>query len=307
LTSQRVVLVYAGAQPPLLARVRAELANLGLTVVARDSGEPLEVVARSEAASAAIRAVPNGRGVEVWMADVTSGRTLLRQLVVDENPAGPDHNLIALQTAELMRTSLAPSSSATAEEPATPTAKPEKTSAASPPSSASFALQAALGPLWSLGGTDAAFQVSVSIGRSVSRRFGVALDASLPLRAAELSGPEGTTRIGLDFVSAVGTLQLHPPQDRWFAAARFGLGVTRIHYQGEARAPLIARGGNVWSGIGYAQLDAGVALAPWLNCGVRGMAGSLFNRVELTFAGNSAGSYGPLLFGVFGVLELPLS
>ena len=47
---------------------------------------PIEASARSEHAVAAIRMLPSRKGVEVWMADETSGRSLLRQVVVDETP-----------------------------------------------------------------------------------------------------------------------------------------------------------------------------------------------------------------------------
>ena len=57
---------------------------------------------------AAIRILPSRNGVEVWMADEASGRSLLRQAIVDETPGGPNQDVIALQTAELLRTGLFP-------------------------------------------------------------------------------------------------------------------------------------------------------------------------------------------------------
>src|SRR5262249_53423866 len=104
-TGARVLLVERG-RDPFLERVGAELEGVGFSLVRSDSSGPLEASARAEHAAAAIRVLPSRKGVEVWMADATSGRSLLRQVVVDESPGGPDRDLIALQTAELLRTSL---------------------------------------------------------------------------------------------------------------------------------------------------------------------------------------------------------
>ena len=105
---RRVLLVVDDPADPFMGRIRAEVALLGVEVVTRAPQGPIEATARSEHAVAAIRMLPSRRGVEVWMADETSGRSLIRQVVVDETPRGPNENLIALQTAELLRTGLFP-------------------------------------------------------------------------------------------------------------------------------------------------------------------------------------------------------
>jgi hypothetical protein len=109
---------------PFIDRIRAEVAGLGLAVLVRESAGPLEDEARAEHAVAAIRVLPSHKGVEVWMADETSGRSLLRQLIVDERPGGPDQGLIALQTAELLRTSLFPKQGIRRAQPAAPATPP---------------------------------------------------------------------------------------------------------------------------------------------------------------------------------------
>ncbi len=109
---RRVVVLVDRPNDALLKRVTAEIASLGVTLITigpprpHESLGPLEAAARRDKAVAAIRTLPSGRGVEVWMADETSGRSLLRQVIVDESETRPNENLIALQTAELLRTSL---------------------------------------------------------------------------------------------------------------------------------------------------------------------------------------------------------
>ena len=108
----RVLLVVDQADDPFAERIRAELVALGLDVVSLEpwrTGEAIEsldAAGRSEGASAAIRMLATRKGVEVWMANQPTGRSLLRQLIVDESPTGPNLGLVALQTAELLRTSL---------------------------------------------------------------------------------------------------------------------------------------------------------------------------------------------------------
>jgi hypothetical protein len=124
----RVVFVFDRAGGALLSRIETEVAAVGFEVVERADELSLEELARAEQAGAAVRVLSNGTGVEVWMADATSGRSLLRQVIVDERPGGPDHALIALQTSELLRTSLL-SPSEDAKQPATrrPLQRPNRT------------------------------------------------------------------------------------------------------------------------------------------------------------------------------------
>src|SRR5690242_19765004 len=71
-TGQRVLLIEQEADP-FLERVGAEIESIGFTIVRSDARGPLEVVARETGAAAAIRMLPTRKGVEVWMADATSG------------------------------------------------------------------------------------------------------------------------------------------------------------------------------------------------------------------------------------------
>jgi len=105
---RRVLLLTDASGDPLMDRIRAEVLSLGLEVIVRRAAGAIDARARAEHAVAAIRMLPARNGVEVWTSDETGGRPLLRQAVVDDKPGGPDRTLIALQTAELLRTSLFP-------------------------------------------------------------------------------------------------------------------------------------------------------------------------------------------------------
>ena len=120
---------------------------------------PIETSARAERAVAAIRMLPSRNGVEVWMADETSGRSLLRQAIVDETKGGPNQNLIALQTAELLRTSLFPRSPPGAAKPASAPPAPVIVQIAPPPLSGESGLMSGFGLLYGAGGASPAWQI----------------------------------------------------------------------------------------------------------------------------------------------------
>jgi hypothetical protein len=144
---------------------------------------------------AAVRVLPSRKGVEVWMADATTGRTLTRQLVVDERAAGPDNTLVAMQTAELLRTGLFPKADSSATPPATPVATVQVVPAP-PPRTDAWRLRNGLGALYSPGGVDTGMQDWLTMQRWWHHDLGVALSASLPVLRGSISGPEGRSLIG---------------------------------------------------------------------------------------------------------------
>src|SRR5688572_12877487 len=93
-----------------LTRLRSELDALGLRVVEVSaspgdrSPRSLERSAREVGAFAALRIVPWERGIEVWIADRITGKTVLRELVVAPGEATED--VVALRAVELLRASL---------------------------------------------------------------------------------------------------------------------------------------------------------------------------------------------------------
>lgn len=319
---RRVVLIVDRPKDAFAERIRSEVAGLGLTVVvlepwrAREPIGPLEEAARAQHAVAAIHMLPSRKGVEVWMADETSGRSLLRQLIVDESPGGPNESLIALQTAELMRTSLLSQarppatpglSGATWSSPGADDAAPSRSPAVdvaaraeAPPALApKAAVQAAMGVLASPGTGTPAFQAWLSFERWLLPRLSVALDVTAPLYATTVSGPEGSARIGAYAAGAAVLVHLEPSASPLFASAGLGFAALRVTASGEAAAPLVARDVSAIVAAGYLRADGGVDVTSRVRLGLRGMAGTTVQRVALRFAGNGAGSWGrPLVAGL---------
>jgi len=304
----RVVVIEQGPDP-LLDRVRAEIEGLGFVVLRSQSKDPLETVARAEQAAAAIRVLASRQGVEVWMADATSGRSLLRQTVVDESPQGPDRDLIALQTAELLRTSLlgdkpAPQQVVPAEAPPHAAPAPAPVPVTNSNERHDAAVQLALGALYSPGGASAAIELGLSGYWFFAERWGVALDFSLPLHSATITGVEGSAKLGPYFGGASVLARFQSEGNPLFATAGVGAAVLLVSYEGEAHDPLQSSSGSQVTAAAYLRAEGGFEATRWFRFGLRALVGATFQRISVTFAGNDAGSFGPVFFAGFGFAEI---
>jgi hypothetical protein len=314
-----VLLIVDRADDPFAERIRAEVAGLGLTVMMLEPWRthatlgPLETVARSQHAVAAIRMVPSRKGVEVWMADETSGRSLLRQLVVDEGPGGPNQSLIALQTAELLRTSLlsrpGASTASGAPKPTAPTAAAGETAptlVAAPEAAAGpqLGLDAGLGVLFAPRGGSVALQAWLSVQHPLAPRWILALDLSAPLRAASLSGPEGSARVGAYLAGLTLAGRVSRVGSPLLAIAGIGLGVLDLRADGQTNAPLQATSASSVTGTIFARADVSLEVVRWLRLGLRAVAGVTTSAIKLDFAGNDAGTWGQPFVGGLGLADL---
>lgn len=291
----RVLLVIDRANDPLMARIQAEIAALGLIVLSGNATGPLETSAREQRAVAAVRVLPSRKGVEVWMADATTGRTLTRQLVVDERTAGPDHTLVALQTAELLRTGLFPK----ANKPAPPVAPVQVVPAPPPARTGEWRLRNGLGALYSRGGVDTTMQDWLTIQRWWRHDFGMALSASLPIVRGSISGPEGHSLVS----PYLGTLELCTSflqvDSRWLLTGGLGTGLVMLRTEGRSAQPLQPTSASAISGLGYARVELALKLTKWVNLGITGAAGTTLLPVTIRFAGNQAGTWGSLILASF--------
>ena len=294
----RVLLVVDRANDPLMARIQAETFALGLNVVTSGPSGPLETSAREQRAVAAVRALPSRNGVEVWMADVTTGRTLTRQLVVDERPDGPDNTLVALQTAELLRTGLSPKE----DKPAAPSAPPMtivETPAPTPPRTDAWRFRNGLGGLYSRGGVDTAMQDWVSMQYWWRSAFGVAVAGSLPILRGVLSGPEGRSQVGAYLGALEICAGLLDDDSHWRLTSGVGAGLVYLRTSGQSAPPLTPGSAGALTGVGYARLDLSLKVSRWVDLGLATTAGTTFVPVKIRFAGNQAGTWGGFIMAAF--------
>ncbi len=309
----RVLLIVDDPRDPLVKRLEAELGGLDISLIERPSADRLDTAARETSAVAAIRVLPARNGVEVWMADATSGRSLLRQVIVDESPGGPNYGVVALQTAELIRTSLLydegqppPEPAAAAPPAATPSdERPARENERSASESGQAGAQASLGALFSPGGVGPGLQLWLSAHYPLGRRLSVAVDLSAPLERGNIDGPEGSARVGAYFLGALIGARWSELAGPWFAGVGLGGGVLRATAEGTTAPPLGAVSAHTYGGVVYARADGGLRLASWLRVGARTVVGFTVPTIDVHFAGNRAGSWGSPLVGVFGLLEVP--
>jgi hypothetical protein len=301
----RVLIITDDPNDPFMTRVQAEVSALpGLEVTTRRSLGSLDTDARAEHAEVAIRKVASGKGVEVWMADATTGRSLLRQLVVDESPGGPDQGLVALQTAELLRTGLI---ARTVPPPASPPPTPPSATASvlPAPSARDSAVLAGVGPLWSTGGVGPAWQVWFSYQRLLSEHFGISVDASAPLHRGSISSTQGSAQVGAVVAGAGFLARLQNQRATLAGTATLGAALASVFTKGEANPSYLGSSTTTYTGMAYLRLGAAWNPAPWLELGAAGLVGTTTSRIRIQFADESVGDWGTpvmaaILYGGLG-------
>jgi hypothetical protein len=292
----RVLILADQPGDAFMALVKAEVSSVrGVDTVMRAPVGSLDADARAEHAEVAVRKLASGKGVEVWMADATSGRSLLRQLVVDESPGGPDQSLIALQTAELLRTSLfpkhAPSASAVAAPPPLPPAN--TVTATSPaPSSGKSAIDAGVGLLYSRGGVSPSWQAWLSFQHLWSRHLGMVLDLSAPLARGSVGNPQGTADVGAMVAGAGLLARVTSDSGRLFVATSLGAGVASVLFRGQALPNLVGSSTRAYSGLLYLRVSGGFSPTRWLGLGAAGILGTTTSRIRIQFANHDVGEWG---------------
>jgi len=306
----RVVIVIDESDDPFAERIKAEVSALGFEVVAiepwrsGESVESLDAVGRANQAAAAIRMIPSRKGVEVWIADQPTGRSLMRQLIVDERPS-PNEGLVALQTAELLRTTLLSRSEVPPKAPPpakVPSDKPPEIAPAPHPSALPpGSVQAGAGALYTPG-VDPALQLWVTVGLSFARPFGLALDVSAPLGAGRVTGPEGSAQLRTWLAGLALFFRHERPDSPLYLVAGAGASLIHISGDGATSAPLVPKSASATAAALYARLDAGIEASRWLRVGVRGVVGLVPQGVQVRFAGNDAADWGrPFLSGLLVV------
>lgn len=290
----RVLVVVDAAGDALVNRVVAEISAIPeVEIVMRPPVATLDEDARSEHAKAAIRKLASGMGVEVWMADATTGRSLIRQIIIDESREGPDQSLVALQAAELLRTSLfsAPATRAVATPPPSSPGVPVVLAAPAPRPHRN-ALLAGVGPLFSRGGVSPALQVWLAYERLWSRGVGIAIDLSAPLARGTIAGAEGSAELGALMVGGGLLARWRSDGGHLTAAASIGGAFAAVVVTGRPVPSLVGESTSAYTGLTYLRLDGGWNPAEWLGLGVAGMVGSTTSRVRVQFAERNAGEWG---------------
>lgn len=279
-------------------RLLAELATAGLFTRTRvASNEPLDALARKHGCLSVVRAVPSGKGIELWFDETANGRPMVRNLVVDEQPLGPDVALVVLQTTELLRAGLQNLAAPAPTVKGTQRVRDEPTL----PRRHTFVLGAGAGMQKQRGGfpslpvfrVEAAWQFSLGVGPEVLLQG--------PWQASNLRTLEGSTK-ATPWSAAFGA-RLDHATSRWFGEVGVGLLWQIWHVEGVATSALNTRD-QTFSQLGvYSRARAGANIASWLRCGLDVLGGANFSETRIIHAQRDVGGVGHLGAAALVILE----
>jgi hypothetical protein len=284
-----------------LIRLRSELDALGLRVVevsdpAGDrSPRSLERAAREVGAFAALRIVPWERGIEVWIADRITGKTVLRELVVAPGEASDE--VVALRAVELLRASLLELElphEQSGEVPPPPAvkrlvARPKPARPEAPPR---FGVGLGGGPLLSPGGIDPSWQILLKARYVIAPRWSAELAALAPTVPSTIRQPEGSADVSIFFVGTALAFELLPQPDAWTARTAVGVGGAALRMVGSASALYVSGTDTVTVALPYARIDLLHRIATDVRLGASIWAGVAWPRATVSFADRQVASWG---------------
>ncbi|AUX46466.1 hypothetical protein SOCE26_079720 [Sorangium cellulosum] len=309
-------------------RVVAELESLGFRVELLDpAAEPvsrasLEASARQAGAIAAIRAIPSGRGVEVWIADRVTGKTVLREMASRAGDGGAeelDDAALALRVVELLRASLLEASlpePPPGELPATPEIReklrvPAPSALADAPAPAhpqpapahaqELHVSLAPGVLLSPGGLGAAVSADLGLAWMPSEHVGVVAFAAIPLTSARHERPD--LSVDLSALLVGGGVRFTPRARRWAPSADLGLAALSLRTAGlVAGADATTGESSAVTVAPFTRLGLAFAVTPWLRLRADVLTGAIVQGVSVQIEGNEIATWGrPFLLSSAGV------
>ncbi|HEY4121797.1 MAG TPA: hypothetical protein VGM56_28215 [Byssovorax sp.] len=303
LGTARAIAVVAPPGDKLGRRLTAELEALGFRVVPIDpeknpaSRASLEESARRSGALAAIRAVPSERGVEVWIADRVTGKTVLREMLREEGAHDRD-GALALRTVELLRASLIevalPSSRGdvdVADDLRDRLNLPAPESSA-PPRLDRLRFSLGAGPLLSAGGFGPSCAVQGGVAWMPLDFFGFAVTAWVQATTPTVRAAEGTASLSAMFVGGGPRFRLAERRSAWSPTLDIGMAAVLLRSSGSASQGYVS---GTSSGAGAAPyLQPGIAF--WASRTVRVRAdvlvGLLAAGATVTLGSQRAATWG---------------
>ena len=291
------------------ARLSAELRTLGFEVIVADrpmaetGRETLEDAAREAHAVAALFFRASRAGVEVWVMDRVTQKTVLREVVV---PKSGDDALVAVRAVELLRASLLEvQAPAFVPGEAAPTPATEALVARPPPRAPSTAFE--IGPAFSVspGGVTAAPHVLAGLRWHAARRLDLGVTTIAPIVPAVVNGAEGRSTVTLTSSYVVGDLLLLPCDATFSARAGVGVGILWTHLEGSSSPGFRGRSDDVFTSLWVVHAGLSRALGTSVRLWLDATLAFTAPRLVVRFAGHHVAEWGrPALLGAAG-LELP--
>jgi hypothetical protein len=334
--ARRVLVVVDRTSPGVVARLRRELASMGLEVIVSSQDQDLrpsrslgELVKRNQGA-AVLRLRP-GRGlIEVAVTDGTTGALVEHEQALQGAEILRDDGVVALRMAELLRASLleaqtastSPTASASSAE-ATPPAPPDAVSSSSaapalssaapalssaapvappPPKPLDLAVRAGPAITVSPGGLGPMIHAKIGASRAVGARGRVVVDALLPLGPARLDATGGQLSIFTSMVSVGGRLFFTTQDAPLSGSVGAALGLLWGSFSAEAVAPYEARRQQTLAVVPQIRGEASRAVGEGWRLWGEVTAGRSLSPLSIRLPGKSDIAWGNLLAtGALGV------
>ena len=305
----RIVVVSSpSTEPTMLRRLRAELAGLGFLVVDVESmtdatPESLADTAREQHAFAAIRVVSARGGVTVWIADLVTGKTVLRTLAGSESDVSGE--VVALRAVELLRASLmeltlwrGPNGEAPPELRAI---IPESATAAAPTEPDRVLLQIAPGALLD-GGTGWTGQIDVGARFRALESFGIRAFAFFPVFSESLRKEEGEANVSAALAGLGLDVDLTRATSDWKVRLGVSAALSYLRVEAIANTAYVARTETFYTGAPLLQSSVTYRLTPKLGLALGLYAGVSVPRPVIYFADRRVAAWGrPLMGGSLGI------
>ena len=306
----RIAIVVPSRQHPIALRLEAELTALGFEVVlerepeAPPSREPLEATARALSAVAAVRVAPKAGGVEVWIVDRITGKTVLTD-VTAEGDATTVEATVALRTVELLRASFLeiqephptrgelpiPPEVRALRAPPTDLSTVQQAPSEAPPASSAVRVGLGTATVLSPGGLDTGPQVRLEGTWMTSRWLGARVFALFPTLSTRVQADEGETSMRVALLGAglhVELAEIGPLTPSLDA----GLAGAWLLFEGAARAPYVATTDTAVVAAPFAGGGLDVRLTPLVHLEGQALCAVALPRPVLTLAGREVASWG---------------
>ncbi|MEY4543939.1 MAG: hypothetical protein RL685_134 [Pseudomonadota bacterium] len=315
-----------GTKGSLSSQIEAELSGLGFRVLTREAGAALETprelqaAAREAGAEAAVSVQPSTLGVDVWLVDRVTGKTLSRE-VVQTGPGSERERVIAVRVVELLRASLLElqlPSGAEGEVQATPqlqalvglpnprVAQAREPAPPAPPAASGYGvlrIEAGWGVSSSVGATSVTPFGTLGALWQPTQRLAIGITSFLPLASADVSAREGSTSIATWEVIAgprlyplATTGPIRPFVDLGLALMWFQIDATRAEAPLRASSErLLTAGANAGLGVDW-QLSSHFSLYSTAGASIAAA------KPVVQFAGRDVLTLArPLLFWTLGI------
>jgi hypothetical protein len=313
--AERILLIEDPTTQRFAGQLRAELTSLGFEVASASatdavpSRQSLEDAARTSGAIAALRVHASRAGVEVWVMDRVTSKTLLREFVLSRDEGGAEaDSAVALGAVELLRASLLEVEQphyVPKEVPVTPAVERLIPRAAHAPPRVTLALGPAAA--WSVGGLAVTPHIDVWMRLRASDSFALTTRLVLPTIPATVEGREGRATVTLAGATVGGDALLLPQEGRFQVRTGAGVGVLWAHMEGTATPTFVGRGDDVVTTLSFLHSGASARLSRSVFVFADATLALASPRPVIVFADRTVAAWGqPATFFTVG-LELPLS